>query len=365
MPNNSRNFFENRKRKISEQKSYWRFNFRSGAFRYLERKLFHFNVSDILGGDLGQIQHLIEVRKQILRRELIAPAILPTTQTGESTLANFEATLPQYILEIENARVDVLTGLVYLDAGFVIESTLAKWQKVIFRGGIGSAILRAKKSKELQDNVCMVLPYTPYYYHTLIDELPNLLRIRENFPQCNSVIVHKTSEKWVIELLETLKFKVLITAQNAVIAKNLFVITAPRALNKANIELLRKQITPNPKKILIVSRSGAPRSEDNLEEALLKGIPDAELINPGRLSTDEQIELFSSARIIIGLHGGALTNTVWMHEKGKLIEIFNHAYRTRDYEVLSKELGQEYLGIESSERSNDSVVNEVREFIYG
>lgn len=364
MSNSSENYFQNRKKKISEQTNYWRFNIKSGIFRYIERIIFNFNVSDILGGDLGQIQHLAEVKKQILRRELISPANLPTTSTVETSEGSYEATLPQYILEIKNASVDILTGLVYLNAGFVIESTLAKWQKVIFRGGIGSAILRAKNSKQIQNTVCMVLPRTPYYFHAVIDEIPNLLKIREKFPQCNSVMVHKSSEKWVIELLDILKFQVLISTQKAMVATNLFVITAPRALHKTNLELLRKHTESKLEKILIVSRSGDPRSEDDLEAALLNGIPQAELINPARLTIREQIDLFASAKVIVGLHGGALTNIVWMHGNGKLIEIFNHAYRTRDYEVLSKELGQQYFGIESSDLSHDSVVNQVREFIY-
>lgn len=359
MSNSSHGFRNNRRRLIREQANYWRYNVGSGVLRLVERTLFKLNISDMLGGNLSQIQHLSDVREQIVTRKLVTSALMPISAIAPGSLNESEATVPQYLVHLQDARVDVLTGLIFLDAGFVIDSTLAKWQKVLFRGGIGSAAKRAKNAKAYITGHYMVFPHTPFYYHAIVDELPNLLKIRREYPACNKVIVHKLSEKWVIDLLKFLKFEVIVSKANALKIENLVTITAPRALHRKNLELLRAAINSDPMKILIVSRSGTPRSDDSLEGALLEAIRDAELINPGTLPIEDQIRIFSKAKVIIGLHGGALTNTVWMHESGKVVEIFNHAYRTSDYEILCRELGQGYLSIETSDTTTEAVIERV------
>lgn len=364
MSSQSRNYRNNRSRLAREQVNYWRFNLESGFLRLVERLLFRFNVSDVLGGDLGQIKHLAEVSHQIIGRELIESALLPKSAVLKSEESNFEATSPQYLIHLQNARVDVLTGLIFLDAGFVIDSTLAKWQKLLFRGGVGSAIKRARRAGEKVSGAHMVMPHTPFYYHAVIDEIPNLLKARNKNPRFTNVIVHELTEEWAIDLLLRLGFNVVVSKQNAVIVEELITITAPRALNAKNIELLRSSVRAKPEKILIVSRSGAPRSQDSIELAIKVAIPEAEFINPSYISVDEQIEIFSHAKAIIGLHGGALTNTVWMDSSGRMVEIFNHAYRTTDYENLCRELGQGYLSIEAISKTLNELVQEVQAFIY-
>ena len=146
MINNSSNFQKNRKNKMHEQVNYWRVNIESGILRFMERVILRFNVSDVLGGDLGQILHLKEVKEQVKHRGHIENPILQKSN-AEIELIHSEATLPQYLFEFQNVCVDVLTGLVVLDNGFIVDSTLAKWQKIIFRGGIGSSVKRTKKSK--------------------------------------------------------------------------------------------------------------------------------------------------------------------------------------------------------------------------
>jgi len=364
MSNLSNDFQKNRRRILREQFNYWRFNLQSGFLRYVERLILGFNVSDVLGGDLDQIKHLEEVGNQIVVRKLVESSLAPKSTVDSSQTSIFEATSPQFLLHLRNARVDVLTGIIYLDAGFVIDSTLAKWQKVLYRGGIGSAIKRAKKARNKLSGVHMVLPHTPFYYHAVIDEIPNLLKIRREYPAINNVIVHNLTEKWAIDLLTKLGFKVKTSKSNTAVVEELIAITAPRALNKKNLDLLRLEVISTPEKIVIVSRSGAPRSGDSIELALKDAIPDAVLIDPSSLSVEEQIQIFSSAKAVIGLHGGALTNAVWMHESGRVVEIFNHAYRTRDYENLCRELGQAYISLELQNRSISSLTEEVKGFIY-
>lgn len=364
MPNSSKSFQRNRKRIFREQINYWRFNFSSGLLRLVERMILRFNVSDVLGADLGQIMHLYDVECQIVKRKLVESALVAKSANASLQNTSFEATTPQYLIHLKKAKVDVLTGLIYLDAGFVVDATLAKWQKVIFRGGIGSAIKRAKRAKKNLTGTFLVFPHTPFYYHVVIDELPNLLKIRNEYPEFSNVLVHQLTEKWTIELLRKFGFKPIISENSAVIVDDLITVTAPRAINKKNLDLLRAEVDSMPEQILIVSRSGAPRSADSIERALMAAFPEAKLVDPGTMSVTEQVEVFSKAKVLIGLHGGALTNAVWMHESGKVLEILNHAYRTKDYENLCNELGQTYLSIEADEKSIPALIEEIRGFIH-
>jgi len=362
MTNSSVNFIKNRNKVFKDQLDYWSNNPESGILRLVERILLGFNVSDVLGGNLEQIQHLNEVKPQIKERYLLEDSILQLP-FEELNLIPADATSAQHYFEFENAKVDVLTGLIVLDAGFVVDSILAKWQKVIFRGGIGSSIKRTKRARFKLCGNYVVLPHSPYYYHTVIDELPNLIRIREHNDECKNVLVHSLTPQWAIELLEFFGFNVTILNKKAVVIERLFSISAPRIVVRQNLEFLRRNIETKPSEIFVVSRKGAPRNNNLIESSILNQIPDAKLVDPGDFSIAEQIRLFSQAKLVIGLHGGALTNVVWMNNSGTLIEVFNHAYRTSDYRRLCAELGISYFGIDAVDMDANQVALEVRSYL--
>lgn len=355
-------FMKNRKKNFKEQFEYWSNNPESGVLRLIERILLGFNVSDILAGNLGQVQHLDEVKRQVKTRILLQESTLQYPLDEMKGLP-VEATKPQYCFEFKNAKVDLLTGLIVLDSGFVVDSTLAKWQKVVFRGGIGSSIKRTKRARLKLPGSFVILPYSPFFYHTVIDELPNLIHIREHNKECNKVLVHALTPQWAMELLEFFDFSVTKLNKKSVVVGNLFSISAPRVVVRKNLEYLRQDIKKSLNTILIVSRKGAPRSDDSLEISILSQIPEARLVDPGELSISEQIKMFSEAKVVIGLHGGALTNAVWMDKCGKLIEVFNHSYRTTDYQRLCTELGINYVGIDAVDLDANQVALEVKKYV--
>lgn len=364
MSNSAKEFRNNRSKIISEQYNYWKFNLGSGVSRLLERLIFRFNVSDLLSGDLGQIAHLNEVHAQIERRELVAPALLPRNARAKDDNA-FESTVPQYLLHLSNVSVDVLTGLPVLDSGFVVDGTLSKWQKIIYRGGVGSAIKRARRAHEVINEKAMIMPHTPYYYHAIVDELPNLLKVRSIDPEFETVYAHQITPNWLVELLEAMKFRVAITSETSLKFRNYGVVTAPRAINRQNLILLNQVSEQETRNIIIVSRRGVPREDEIFENELKAKLPGAILLDPGTLPVREQIKVFSSASVIIGLHGGGLTNLVWMSGMGTVVEIFNHSYRTSDYENLCHELNHRYLGIEYSDSNISKTISDIKEFING
>jgi capsular polysaccharide biosynthesis protein len=153
--------------------------------------------------------------------------------------------------------------------------------------------------------------------------------------------------------------------KKAVIIENFFSVSAPRTVVQKNLELLRRSLNTNPTRILVVSRKGTPRSDNLIESAIVSQFPDSELVDPGDFSIAEQIQLFSEAKIVIGLHGGALTNVVWMDTSGKLVEVFNHAYRTTDYQTVCAELGISYIAVEAVDMDPNQVALEVKRQVDG
>ena len=51
------------------------------------------------------------------------------------------------------------------------------------------------------------------------------------------------------------------------------------------------------------------------------------VVNPGKLNIKEQVRHFRNARVIVGVHGGALTNALFANNLKALIEINTVMYR--------------------------------------
>ncbi len=63
-----------------------------------------------------------------------------------------------------------------------------------------------------------------------------------------------------------------------------------------------------------------------------------EVIDPGSLSLSEQINYFKSATLILGLHGAAFTNLIYMKKKSLVLELTNTSYDPFTLFLLGKQL---------------------------
>jgi len=107
--------------------------------------------------------------------------------------------------------------------------------------------------------------------------------------------------------------------------------------------------TPGPERIY-VSRAGIHRRRLSNEVALLDGLAARgfSVISPETLGLEEQIRLFQDARVVVGVHGSALTNIVWCRDLAGLLELASYpsgiSWRNTDphFSVLSRLLGAKY-----------------------
>ena len=81
------------------------------------------------------------------------------------------------------------------------------------------------------------------------------------------------------------------------------------------------------------------------------------VVDPGKLSVKEQMRCFKNADIVVGVHGGGLTNALFANNLQVLIEIFNSTTRSY-YSLISKKLGAKhfYLKANSVEALHDQVI---------
>jgi capsular polysaccharide biosynthesis protein len=97
---------------------------------------------------------------------------------------------------------------------------------------------------------------------------------------------------------------------------------------------------------LYVSRSQAKIRRVVNEEALLPILRNYrfEIIRPEELSFHEQVVLFAGASVIVGPHGGGLTNMLWAQESCVVFEVLDPEITARHfYWSLAHSLGHRYF----------------------
>lgn len=97
-------------------------------------------------------------------------------------------------------------------------------------------------------------------------------------------------------------------------------------------------------KILLIVRHLSRKIENfnELHQAIINLFPDAEIYVKGfeGLSIKDQILITKDIDILIGMHGSALSNVIWMKENSTLIEIFPYKFTCRDWYEKACELAK-------------------------
>ena len=72
------------------------------------------------------------------------------------------------------------------------------------------------------------------------------------------------------------------------------------------------------------------------------------VIYPQQIPVIEQVQVFNSAERIISFHGGALSNLVWCKKGTRILEIFNHPYRSYDFARIAAEGELRYFALDTT-----------------
>ena len=250
---------------------------------------------------------------------------------------------PRFVYRLSGATVDPVSNLVYDHRGvFVAESAsdlplrrLYDWPQPQLR-----------PSREVLRGEFVFLPSNPNLYHW-IEDLSVFLHSASLAPSATVLVAGSAvrhSEAWnrrrqeLLQRFENRRIKVIdrpIRLESLVMTGKTGGVGSPaglQVLHPKDIKTVRGHFSDwlseqSSGCSYYLSRRGFSRSP--IDEPDLESIArDAGLriLQPADLTMEQQVRLFSGARAIVGLHGAALSNTVWLPGHASVVEFFSSAY---------------------------------------
>ena len=252
------------------------------------------------------------------------------------------------------ASVSTKNGLILLESGHIIAPHLNSHNYL--SGNLHDEVkfLIRKNPESTPHEFVFMLPKQEYFYHFLIDILPQILRI--NVMVRNLVVLVNSNESaYIFSYLELHNLKCERTSAKSVLTNSIIAVKYySQDASKVRSLLLNAQINTDalpamPAKIAILRFRGS-RHDDVFEIKLQKHLKTRgfEIYDPDTLSVPEQIKLFSGASEIFAIHGGVLANLIYCCKGTTVHEIFTHPYRTMFFEALSRDLGLIYSSSEAA-----------------
>ena len=226
--------------------------------------------------------------------------------------------------------------------------------------------LKLPKAKSIKGKT-LFLSFRRNYWHSLTDDssLLNMLKAnRIDLSSFNHIICERPNnaasqqlhEIWNInpdKLVSLTENKHLECEELSFLAGSLSLAYTPVLQTREKVLSKIKNVQEKPKKRLIASREDATtRRWLNQSECveLLTSKFNFECILPSERNLFEQAEIFNQAEIVVGIHGAALSNILFMTEKTTVIEL---RYRGQAgsfssagcYEELSKLVGLNHITV--------------------
>jgi capsular polysaccharide biosynthesis protein len=192
----------------------------------------------------------------------------------------------------------------------------------------------------------------PNYYHALMDLLPRWGILQESMPGVvPDALVVNTGTPFCRELLELVgltssSYRLIESTKHLGIrADRLLVPSITNARTVAprwTTQWLREHLPPGstaglPSRLYVTRGRGRNfRSVRNEDEVLAALRPlGFTVIDPGRLSVQEQIDAFAAADVVVGVHGAALTNLNFSPPGVRVLELFAPRYLNPGYWAIA------------------------------
>jgi len=274
--------------------------------------------------------------------------------------------LPQieYLYQVTGNKlfIEPSCGFVFSSFGLIEKSIPYSYDAFLSFPSLIKRFIFPKKVKWVYlDNIISLRDiYDINYFHFFNDLLPRLLMIEKHLAKGNqAVVVSKrlSQEKFFQEVYTKGIFgtrKIIIQDENTFIkAKEIiFCKVLPHSKNYMDGILDRLKVATQPQgneKIFVT------RDQKTRNGRFLKNLRDIQkichelnfkIIDPGSLTLNQQIEIFSKADFVVGIHGGGLTNIVFRRESQlKVLEILPPDNIPPHYFWLSKIFGFDYNAV--------------------
>ncbi len=237
-----------------------------------------------------------------------------------------EFRLPQTLVRISGARIRDAVGFVILPDGAFCEQCTWYPPYLIDHPAYYA---RYRRKRKIDGDVFSLLGvFSEGFYHWFHDTLPRLQNSIEYLPSETKYLIHSNPRKYQMDSLEAfgISNKQLIYQADIgdSVVENLWFATPAgngivgdfNTLKKVSIKLKNHLVdTSDSKKLcdkIYISRNKSSRSIVN-EEAIipLLNYLGFEFLLLEDLSLNQQVEIFSQAKVVIGAHGAGLTNIIY------------------------------------------------------
>lgn len=255
---------------------------------------------------------------------------------------------PRWVYSAMDVILDCERGDIYLDEKTrVYESS--NWHPFIPEYS-RTRIPERDLPKFLGRQLCYVAGWT--YFHFLIENLPSFLAASDNL-EISRCLVAKSAPTYVRDALNALGVEVIEVEKFTMVSELVFCGKGPDTgwLHPIDLQMLRMNFSRffsqgEQGRAIYISRTNSSRSPANelLLEQLMKDIG-IEIVHPEDYTFIEQIALFSSAHLVVGVHGAGLANQIWMNPGSRIIEILDINYFNICFESLADVCAHQYTSV--------------------
>jgi capsular polysaccharide biosynthesis protein len=217
------------------------------------------------------------------------------------------------------------------------------------------------------------------YYHFLLDVLPRWGILRETLPDLEPdhlyVPCSTSYEKELLALTGLDRYDLVATGKHrAVSADHLLVPSMPNPFEVAPtwmVEWVRAQLPPDrtddkPLRLYVTRGSGPNTRQLVDEEDLWPRLEQRGFVrvDPGTLSVRDQIDHFAAADVVVGLHGAALTNLVFLKPGARVLHLMAPGYVKHCYWAICEGIPdvtyQYVVGAGRAPRRMNKIMQDIR-----
>jgi len=232
-------------------------------------------------------------------------------------------------------------------------------------------ILRLGRRFEIDVGLYIHDTYSGGYFHWMCDCLQKLVAVEEALAGTDFIIVLPNRYRdldYIGWSLNRLGYKFAYgSSRNHYLVRSLYVIDPVARSGNYNCKTIKKvqeklllchKVLNNPRR-LYISRRYAHRRRLEAEEVLEARLSHYGIttVYPEELTIEMQMKIFRSCSLLIGLHGGGLTNIIYMNKNTSLIEIrLKNDSLNNCYFSLASCLGINYYYIEADSVGGDKRV---------
>ena len=242
-------------------------------------------------------------------------------------------------------------GAIWTPEGKLLQESVTNLSVFYLFGGPMETLEKAVRD----DGETPVVPFRSnlVYYHTLLDDLPQLLHALDFRPDAR-ILLSRNHPRYIDGMLDFIGInptKIVLADTPLKVSRCVFVPKLSRTsfIRPCDLARLRAALLPQipdsaPDRLLYISRRGTKLRPFSNEEELENELRDNgfEILRFEDMRFPEQLAAIRSARTIVAPHGSGLANLVVAREGTRVVEIMPEQWTRSTFPRLGSQLGLDH-----------------------